>query len=153
MKIILEKLCCTNPDCSHKNKFDAGNIVKHSYYKTKHGRRRRFSCKICRKTFCSTHGTSYYRLHKSKKDFDEVAAMSVEGINQSSISRIKGLSRTTVYNWLIKASLRAFSFNQKHLRGYELKELQFDERKSFIRNKKNETWIFMSIEVCVIIIS
>ncbi len=32
------------------------------------------------KTFCSTKGTPYYRLHKSRLDFDEVVQMTVEGV-------------------------------------------------------------------------
>ena len=65
--------CCMNPDCLLNGLFGKGNIIRHSFYKTSQGRRRRYLCKACNKTFCSTAGTPYYRLHKSRSAFDEVA--------------------------------------------------------------------------------
>jgi hypothetical protein len=41
-----------------------GNILRHSKYKTRQGRRRRYLCMTCKKAFCSTKGTTHFRLHK-----------------------------------------------------------------------------------------
>ena len=147
MKINIKKLCCTNPDCEHYKKFGVGNIGKHSFYPTKQGRKRRFICRTCKQTFSSSKGTAYYRLQKSKQDFDEVAAMSVEGMSGSSIARVKGISRNTVATWLSRASRWTLAFQNKHLKGYGIKELQFDELKTFTGSKKREKWVFTSIEV------
>lgn len=84
--------CCQNENCQDHGKFGKGNIIRHSMYKTRQGRRRRYLCKNCEKTFSSTKGTPYYRLHKSRSDFDEVVQMTVEGVGISSISRIKHLA-------------------------------------------------------------
>jgi len=75
-----------------------GNIIRHSKYKTKQGSRRRYLCKTWVKTFCSTNGTPYYRLHKSRFDFDEVVHMTVEGVGISSISRIKRFAWNAIAN-------------------------------------------------------
>ncbi len=72
--------CCQNEKCQDHGKFGKGNIIRHSKYTTRQGRRRRYLCKTCEKTFCSTKGTPYYRLHKSRLDFDEVVHMTVEGV-------------------------------------------------------------------------
>jgi len=45
------------------------------------------SARPVKKTFCSTKGTPYYRLHKPRTDFDEVVQMTVEGDGILSISR------------------------------------------------------------------
>src|SRR5215468_1715118 len=50
------------------------------------GRRHRYRCVVCEKTFCSTIGTPYYRLQHCRDTFDQVATLSVEGLNKSAIS-------------------------------------------------------------------
>jgi len=119
--------CCQNEKCQDHSKFGGGNIIRHSKYKTRQGRRRRYLCKTCKKTFCSTKGTPYYRLHKSRSDFDEAVQMSVEGVGISSISRIKCVSWNTIASWQYLACKAAGEFNDHKLKGVELIELQADE--------------------------
>lgn len=52
----------------------------------------------------------------------------------------------TVARWLERASHAADQFNEKYLRGYEIKELQADELYTFVRGKNNSTWLFAMIE-------
>jgi IS1 family transposase len=143
----IKNRCCLNKKCTNLGKFGEGNIIRHSMYKTKHGRRRRFLCKTCKKTFSSTKGTPYYRLHKSRAEFDEVAQMTVEGTGISSISRIKHFSWNTIARWQFLASQFACKFNDKMLKNIDLKELQLDEIQSFVGKRKNQIWIFAAIEV------
>ena len=42
---------CPNVECDLTGERNAGNIVRHSFYKTRDGRRRRYRCKACSKTF------------------------------------------------------------------------------------------------------
>jgi len=116
-------------------------------YKTRQGRRRRYLCKTCEKTFCSTKGTPYYRLHKSRSDFDEVVQMTVEGVGISSISRIKCFSWNTIASWQYLACQVAGEFNDQNLKGPEIFELQADEIRTFTGTKKKVMWIFVAIEV------
>ena len=132
----IKSRCCLNEKCSNYGKFGEGNIIRHSMYKTNQGRRRRFFCKICKITFSSTKGIPYYRLHKSRADFEEVAQMTVEGIGISSISRIKHLTRNTIARWQFLASRFASRFNDNKLKNIDLLELQLDEIQSFVLKKK-----------------
>ncbi len=139
--------CCQNKKCWDHRKFGVGNIIRHSMYKTRQGRRRRYLCKTCKKTFCSTKGTPYYRLHKSRSDFDEVVHMTVEGVGISSISRIKRLSWNTISSWQYLACQAAGEFTNQNLKDLELIELQADEICTFAGAKKKSIWIFVAIEV------
>ena len=58
------------------------------------GRRRRYRCQACGKTFCTNTGTPYHRIQRRRVTFDDVAALSVEGLNKSAIVRVKaGLTK------------------------------------------------------------
>lgn len=116
--------CYLNAECSHHGQFGKGNIIRHSLYRTSQGRRRRYLCKVCKKTFSSTAGTPYYRLHKSRSTFDEVTKMTVEGVGISATARIKNLAPDTVSRWREKGAEHAQRFNDEHLKGFELTELQ-----------------------------
>ena len=133
--------CCQNEKCQDHGKFGKGNIIRHSKYTTRQGRWRRYLCKTCKKTFCSTKGTPYYRFQKSRGDFDEVVQMTVEGVGISSISRIKCFSWNTIYNWQYIACQAASEFNNQNLKGLELIELQADEICTFTGTKKKSMWI------------
>ena len=146
-KNSLKNLACPNENCPHFRKHRQGNIIRHSFYKTRQGRRRRYRCKDCGRTFSSTFGTAYYRLQSSRICFDDVATMSVNGIGKSAISRIKRLSWNTVDRWLHQAFLHAQNFNSTGLQGYEIVELQADEICTFVDSKKRVTWLFTALEV------
>ena len=47
--------CCPNPDCSLRGQSGKDNIIRHSFYITTQGRRRRYRCKKRGRTFSSTH--------------------------------------------------------------------------------------------------
>ena len=99
--------CCPNPDCSFKGQSGKGNIIRHSFYITSQGRRRRYRCKQCGRTFSSTHGTPYYRLHKPRSLFDAVVHMCVHGLAISAMARIKRMAWGTVACWLESAAAYA----------------------------------------------
>lgn len=138
---------CPNPSCALRGRFDESNIVLHSFISLKRGRRRRYRCKACGKTFCSTTRTPYYRLKYPRSTFDTVATMSVEGVSKSAIARIKRLSWNTVARWLARAAAAARRFNNWMTHGYELKELQADEIRTFTARKTQPTWVLVATEV------
>ena len=133
---------CLNEACS-----EPGHVVLHGFSKVKWGRRRRYRCKSCGRTFGATTGTPYKRLQHPMRKFDRVAELSVEGVNKSAIARIEGLSWNTVARWLECAAAMARRFNATKLRGYPLRELQLDELNTFLANCNRKTWVFTSIEV------
>ena len=64
-----------------RGKVGKGNIRLHGFLRLKRGRRRRYRCKCCGGTFVSSLGTPYHRLKCTRAQFDEVAALSVEGVS------------------------------------------------------------------------
>ena len=73
--------------------------------------------------------------------------MSVNGVDKSSISRMTGLSWTTIERWLEIAALYAQNFNEHYLKGYDITEVQADEIRTFVGSRKNVQWLFTAIEV------
>ena len=97
-------------------------------------------------SFSSTRAP-YYRLHKPRALFDEVARMSVDGVGKSAIARIKRIAWNTAARWLVLAAAFARRFNHRMLRRVYLHELQAHEIRSFPLHKQMEVWIHTAIEV------
>jgi hypothetical protein len=77
----MQSLSCPTKHCPPSGKGDVGAIIRHGFYTTRWGKRRRYQCQTCGKTFCSTTGTPYYRLQHRRSTFDEVTSLSVAGVN------------------------------------------------------------------------
>jgi hypothetical protein len=144
---ILKGRGCPNRDFTLRNRLAQDNIVIHSFYRTTQGRRRRYRCTRCGRTFSSTIGTPYYRLHKPRALFDEVARMSVDGVGKSAIACIKRIARNTAARCLALAAAFARRFNRRMLRRLDLRELQANEIRSVLLQKRMEIWIHTVIEV------
>ena len=140
-------LRCPNVQCTGSGSNRTGNIIRHGFYKTKWGKRRRYRCQTCGKTFCSNSGTPYHRLQHRRTTFDEVATLSVEGLNKSAIARVKRIAWNTVDRWLQKAAYSCRRFNDRKIDGIAISELQADEIRTIIRDKEQPIWIFAAIEV------
>ena len=132
----MKSLSCPNRQCPLARKASSGNIIGHGFYRTNRGRRRRYRCSTCGKTFCSNTGTPYHRLQHRRATFDEVAALSVEGLNKSAIARVKRISWNTVHRWLQRAAGSCRRFNDRKTTGYAITELQADEIRTIIRGKE-----------------
>jgi IS1 family transposase/transposase-like protein len=145
---IRKSMICPLPDCACHDGAQPGRLVTHGFYTTRAGKRRRYRCCVSGKTFCSTKNTPYYRLQHRRATFDEVAALSVEGVNKSAISRVKGIAWNTVHRWLERAAVACRRFNQKRIETIEIVELQADEIRTFVGEKKVCVWIFATLEVC-----
>src|SRR5262249_39433209 len=111
------------------------------------GKRRRYQCQACGKTFCSTSRTPYYRLQHRRATFDEVACLSVEGMNKSAIARIKGIAWNTVHRGLERAAVWCRRFNHRKIARLAAVELQADEIKTIVGNKEQQIWVFAVIDV------
>jgi transposase-like protein/IS1 family transposase len=140
-------LRCPNVQCAGSGSNRTGNIIRHGLHKTKWGKRRRYRCQTCGKTFCSNSGTPYHRLQHRRTTFDEVATLSVEGLNKSAIARVKRIAWNTVDRWLQKAAYSCRRFNDQKIDGIAISELQADEIRTIIRDKEQPIGIFAAIEV------
>jgi hypothetical protein len=73
------------------------------------------------------HRDPYHRLQHRRATFDEVAALSVEGLNKSAIARVKRIAWNTVDRWLARAAESCYRFNDRNITGLAVEELQADE--------------------------
>ncbi len=138
---------CPNTKCQMYGQSGKGNVILYGFFRLKRAKRRRYRCKTCGRTFCSTAGTVYHRIHRSRNTFDEVCSLSVNGVSKSTIASVKRLSWNTVSRWLERAAQAAQLFNKHRLRGFVLQELQLDEIRTFLDRKKRPVWIITIIEV------
>ena len=137
---------CSKPGCDNFGK-QGINIGGHGWFTTKSGRRRRYRCMICGGTVSTNTGTAYSGLRCTRREFEQVAGLRVEGVSISATARLTGRSRNTVARWLERASRAAERFNRQMLRDFEIVELQADELYTFIGSKSRPTWLFAAIEV------
>ncbi len=143
----MKSLSCPKRHCPPSGKGDLGAIIRHGFYTTRWGKRRRYQCRTCGKTFCSTTRTPYYRLQHRRTVFDEVAALSVEGLNKSAIARVKRIAWNTVHRWLEKAAGWCRRFSHRKLKGLSVAELQADEIRTIIGGREQAIWVFVVIDV------
>src|SRR5262245_53038728 len=129
----------------------AGGCRKHhsprGFYQTSSGKRRRYLCRSCGKTFCANTSTPYYRLQHRRATFDEVAALSVEGLNKSAIARVKQIAWNTVARWLENAACSCRRCNDRRIATPAVAELQADEIRTIVGCKEQPIWIFTTIDV------
>jgi len=143
----MKRLCCPNAKCSSQAKAASEMIIRSGFYSTRWGKRQRLRCKGCGRTFCRNRGTVYHRLQHRRATFDEVAALSVEGMNKSSIARVKQITWNTVARWLEKAADSCRRFNDQEIAGFTVAELQADELRTIVGGKDQPIWIFVAIDV------
>ena len=142
----IDGIACATPGCDNRGK-PGLNIVGYGSFATKSVRRRRYRCTVCRGTLSTNTGTAYSGLRCTRREFDQVASLRVEGVSISATARVTGHSRNTIARWLERASTAAKRFNDGMLRDFDLIELQADELCTFIGNKSQIFWLFATIEV------
>jgi transposase-like protein len=133
--------------CPPSGRGEIGAIVRHGFYTTRSGKRRRYLCRTCGKTFCSTTRTPYHRLQYRRAIFDQVAAFSVEGLNKSAIARAKRIAWNTVHRWLERAAGWCRRFSHRRVKRLSIAELQVDEIRTMVRSKERPVWVFAVIDV------
>ena len=143
----MNSISCPNRECPLHGKVGVDSIARHGFYRTRSWRRRRYRCVRRGKTFCSTKGTLYYHLQHRRSTFDNVAALSVEGVSKPATARVTGVSWNTVARWLEKAAGACRQFNDKAITSVIVAELQADEIRTFVGGKERPTWAFAAIEV------
>ena len=143
----IDERACGKPGCDNFGK-PGLNIGGHGWFVTKSGRRRRYRCTVCGGTLSTHTGTAYRGLRCSRREFDQVASLRVEGVSISATARVTGHSRPTIARWLERASTAAAYFNHRLLRDFDVIELQADELCTFIGSKRRTLWLFATIEVC-----
>ena len=143
----IDERACGKPGCDNFGK-PGLNIGGHGWFVTTSGRRRRYRCTVCGGPLSTNTGTAYRGLRCSRREFDQVASLRVEGVSISATARVTGHSRPTIARWLERAATAAACFNHRLLRDFDVIELQADAHCTFIGSKRRTLWLFATIEVC-----
>ena len=85
----IDERACGKPGCDNFGK-PGLNIVGHGWFVTTSGRRRRYRCTVCGGTLSTNTGTAYRGLRCSRREFDQVASLRVEGVSISATARVTG---------------------------------------------------------------
>ena len=85
----IDERACGKPGCDNFGK-PGLNIVGHGWFVTKSGRRRRYRCTVCGGTLSTNTGTAYRGLRCSRREFDQVTSLRVEGVSISATARVTG---------------------------------------------------------------
>ena len=132
---------CPNEVCKARGKQGLGNIANHSQ------KERRYRCKICKKTFSETTGTSMYGIKKSKLVFVMVTTLLAYGCPIQAIVMAFALDERTVKSWLLKTGKQCQEIHEhlveKHKQ--ELGQVQADEIKAKLQGMS--LWLAMAIQV------
>lgn len=136
---------CPDPRCHRSS--GSRSIIRHSRLRSKHRLQRRYLCRTCGKTFAASAGTPYHRLRSPKELFDRVVALNLEGMSKAAIARVTGKSWNTVARWLERASAHAKGFQEKRVRRVDAVEVQLDELRTTVGDKRRPSWIYTSVEV------
>ena len=142
-----DEIACCKPGCDNSRQ-PGLNIVGYGWFVTKSGRRRRYRCNVCGGTLSTNTGTAYSGLRCTRREFDQVANLRVEGVSISATARITGRSRTTIARWLERASTAAKRFNLRMLRDFDILDRQADELCTFIGSTGRTIWLLATIDGC-----
>jgi len=86
----------TSPSCPNEACIQSigspAKVVLHGFFRVRCGRRRRFRCRGCGRTFSARTNTPCFGLGCSWPAFERVAHMSVEGISCAAIARVEGIA-------------------------------------------------------------
>ena len=107
----IDERACGKPGCDNFGK-PGLNIVGHGWCVTTSGRRRRYRCTVCGGPLSTNTGTAYRGLRCSRREFDQVASLRVEGVSISATARVTGHFRTTIARWLERAATAAACFKR-----------------------------------------
>ncbi len=138
---------CPNPGCLPAVAGQASQLVRHSFLRTGTGRRQRWRCKNCRRTFTARTGTAYHGLRSSAARFDGVVRMSVEGTSKAAIARVERVSSSTVDRWIERAAAHTRAFQERVMREVEPVELQADEARGIGPSRDDRHFLFCVVEV------
>src|SRR5262245_9850914 len=132
----MKSFSCPNRRCSRSRKSTAGRVVRHGVYKTRWGKRRRYRAGFVGRPSARRPGP-YLRLQHRRATFDEVASLSIEGMNKSAIARVKRIAWNTAHRWLERAGTWCRRFNDRKIKGLSVVELQQTKSKRSRRTRNS----------------
>ena len=127
---------CPNPECSHYNLMNRGNVSSIATYLTQSGKRRIFRCSICQCSFSETRDTVFFDLRTPEEKVMLALKMLLVRVDLSGICFVLGVTEETVLEWLRRAAQKAEEINRHLLRELPVTQVQLDEMWNFIERKQ-----------------
>lgn len=116
-----------------KCQYCKGACIKKGYYKTI----QLYRCKNCFKYQRKRY--TKFKIRQDKKE--QVKAFTIEGLGNSSISRLLKISKSSVQRTLLALGKQVL----KPIITEEKQQYEIDELRTYINNKKNECWIIYAL--------
>jgi len=134
MDVNVSDLCCVNSRCSDYGRRGAGNLVCRKLY----GRRRsRFlRCRTCGEEFSEHRGTALFDVRVSWEQAMGVYQHLADGCGIRQTARLVGVSKDTVMRLQLRAGSHAQALHDDLVRHLKTREVQFDEKWSFVGKKR-----------------
>jgi transposase-like protein len=130
----LEQLCCVNPDCPQAGVYAGDNL---SVCPSKgSGRFRILRCATCKSEFSERKGTALWGSRMADDKALAIAQHLQEGCGIRRTARLVGASKDGVTAVAIRLGLHAKRFHDQQAQNLVVKEVQFDEKWSFVEKKR-----------------
>jgi len=104
-------------------------------------------CQACRTKVSERRGTALYQLKTPAERVSEVLAILAEGLDVSAAERVTRHTEATIQRWLTRVGMHAERLHRHFFQGLDLKHIQLDEIKTRLREKAQELWVWVAIDV------
>lgn len=132
----VEQICCVNEQCPDKGLYAKGNL---SVRKGKGSARWRIlRCSACKSEFSERKGTALWGTRMTPEKASAIAEHLQEGCGIRKTARLVKVSTDGVTAMAVRLGLHAKRFHDQQVKHLVVKEVQFDEKWSFVQ-KKRET--------------
>jgi IS1 family transposase len=115
-----------------------------------HGKSERIQdlrCQACHQKVTERRPTAWYHLKTAAARVSEVLAMLAEGLDVSAVVRVTGHTEATIQRWLTRAAMHAERVHTHFFQGLVLTHIQLDEIKARLRDKTQEWWVWVTLDV------
>ena len=108
----LSDLACPHPQCAAHGKPGIGNLVANGTYMTRQGLRRRYQCRTCGQSFCSTSGAIFYDRRTPDQKIISAIKLLLKGMTIRQTAELIGAKPQTVRSWLTMAASQRAAFQR-----------------------------------------
>jgi IS1 family transposase/transposase-like protein len=110
-------------------------------------------CQACKTKFTVRRDTPLYRLKTPAQRVGEVLSALAEGLDVAASVRVFGHTEATIQRWLTRAGMHAERLHDSLFHGLHLQHVQLDELKTRLRQRVQEVWLWVAIDVTTKVIA
>jgi IS1 family transposase len=153
-EIDTEGHACPNRKCDYFDIRDANIHALVGY--GSHGKKERiqdFLCQACGTKVTERRDTPLYRLNTRVQRVGEVLSALAEGLDVAASVRVFGHTEATIQRWLTRAGMHAERLHDSLFHDLHLQHVQLDEPKTRLRQRVQEVWLWVAIDVTTKVIA